>query len=189
MGATGADDDLSERIARLEAKEEIRDLVTRYGMAVDDRDLDAVADMFTADAVFRHGDGAVVNEGRQAIVEFYADRLSAFGATYHYPHSHLVELDPDRAGEATGMVNAHAEMGIGGRTMITGLRYGDQYRREGGKWRFAARSIAMVYYMDMAELADGGLCEQDRKRYFGEISRAELPESQATWKRFFAAHH
>ena len=183
---TSATDGLSERIARLEAQEEIRNLVVRYGMAVDDRDLAAVAVMFAEDAVFRHGDGAVVNEGRQAIVDFYTDRLSSFGATYHYPHSHLVELDSNRPGHATGMVNAHAELGIGGRTFVTGLRYYDQYRLDEGQWRFAERSVAMVYYMDMAELADGGLCEQDRKRYFGEVSAAELPESLDTWEKFFA---
>ncbi len=181
-----ATEGLAERIGRLEAREEIRDLVVRYGMAVDDRDIEGLADMFTTDAVFRHGDGAVVNEGRQAIVDFYADRLSSFGATYHYPHSHLVEMDPERAGWATGMVNAHAELGIGGRTLVTGLRYSDQYRFEGTKWRFAERSIAMIYYMDMAELADGGLSEPDRKRYFGTVGPSELPESLDTWKRFFA---
>ncbi len=181
-----ATDGLSERIARLEAREEIRDLVVRYGMAVDDRDMDAVAAMFTEDAVFRHGDGAVVNEGRLAIVDFYTDRLSSFGATYHYPNSHLVELDANRAGHASGIVNAHAELGIEGRTFLTGLRYFDKYRHDGGQWRFAERSIAMVYYMDMAELVDGGLSEADRKRYFGQISPAELPESLDTWKKFFA---
>ncbi|WP_419918012.1 nuclear transport factor 2 family protein [Candidatus Poriferisocius sp.] len=184
---SGSTAELLERIARLEATEAIRNLVARYGMAVDDRDLDAVAEMFTQDAVFRHGDGAVVNEGRQAIVDFYADRLSSFGATYHYPHSHLVELDSHHTGLASGTVAAHAEMAIGGRTFITGLRYYDRYRLDGGQWRFSERSIAMLYYMDMAELAEGGLGEKDRKRYFGEVGPAELPEGLDTWKRFFEA--
>ena len=178
--------DLSGRIAQLEAREAIRDLVARYGMAVDDRDIDAVADMFTSDAEFGLADGMVSNQGRQAVIDFYTERLTAFGATYHYPHSHLIELDPDRPDHATGTVNAHAELALDGRTLVTALRYDDRYRVEGGRWRFVERKVAMLYYMDMAELVDGGLCEPDRKRYFGTVGPSELPESLDTWKQFFA---
>ena len=40
--------------------------------------------------------------------------------------------------EATGIVAAHAEMGIGGRMILVGLRYHDRYRR-GGDGRVALR--------------------------------------------------
>ena len=183
---SGATDGLSERVARLEAQEEIRDLVARYGMAVDDRDVDGLADMFTSDAKFALADGMVANQGRQAVIDFYSGRMAAFGATYHYPHSHVIELDADRPGHATGMVNAHAELALDGRTLVTALRYFDEYRVENGRWCFVERRVAMIYYMDMAELADGGLCDSDRKRYFGTVGPAELPESLDTWKRFFA---
>ncbi|MGI9616776.1 MAG: nuclear transport factor 2 family protein [Acidimicrobiales bacterium] len=177
-------DQLEARIAAIEAREHIRELVVRYGMAVDDRDMVTVAAIFTEDAVFRHGDDSIVNHGRQEIVDFYTDRLKAFGATYHYPHSHLIELDD--ADHASGVVCAHAELGIDGRTYITALRYHDQYRRDDGVWLFAERRLAMLYYMDMAELADGGLSVADRKRYFGTIGAAEIPEKLDTWKQFFA---
>lgn len=179
-------DDLTRRLERIEAKEAIRDLVVRYGMAVDDRDMDAVGDGFTDDAVFRHGDDSIVNHGRDEIVAFYTDRLRAFGATYHYPHSHLIELDANDPDRATGVVCAHAELGIDGRTYVTALRYHDQYRREDGEWRFAERRLAMLYYMDLAELVDGGLAQGDRKRYFGTIGPSEIPEKLPTWREFFA---
>lgn len=177
---------LSERVARLEAIEEIRDLIARYGMAVDDRDVNGLADMFTSDAKFGLADGMVANQGRQAVIDFYTERMAAFGATYHYPHSHVIEFDPDRPGQATGMVNAHAELALDGRTLVTALRYFDEYRVEDGRWCFVERKVAMIYYMDMAELVDGGLTESDRKRYFGTVGPSELPESLETWKKFFA---
>ncbi len=183
---SGANDGLSDRIARLEALEEIRALVARYGMVVDDRDIEGLADMFTSDAKFGLADGMVANQGRQAVIDFYTERMAAFGATYHYPHSHVIELDPGRPGHATGTVNAHAELGLDGRTLVTALRYFDQYRVEDGRWRFVERKVAMIYYMDMADLADGGLCDDDRKRYFGTVGPSELPESLETWKKFFA---
>lgn len=177
---------LSERVARLEAIEEIRDLIARYGMAVDDRDVNGLADMFTSDAKFGLADGMVANQGRQAVIDFYTERMAAFGATYHYPHSHVIEFDPDRPDHATGLVNAHAELALDGRTLVTALRYFDEYRVEDGRWCFVERKVAMIYYMDMAELVDGGLTEPDRKRYFGTVGPSELPESLDTWKKFFA---
>ena len=177
-------EDLHQRIAAIEAREDIRDLVTRYGMAVDDRDMATVGALFTEDAVFRHGDDSIVNHGRQEIVDFYTDRLSAFGATYHYPNSHLIELDGPTT--ATGVVCAHAELGIDGHSYVTALRYHDNYRNEGGRWLFAERRLAMLYYMDMAELASGGLAEADRKRYFGTVGPAEIPEKLTSWQKFFA---
>jgi ketosteroid isomerase-like protein len=178
-------EELLERIAAIEHREQIRDLVIRYGMAVDDRDLATIGVLFTEDAVFRHGDDSIVNNGRDEIVEFYTDRLRAFGATYHYPHSHLVELTGPTT--ATGVVCAHAELGIDGHSYITALRYHDTYRNENGHWLFAERRLAMLYFMDMAELAAGGLCETDRKRYFGTIGPAEIPEKLDTWKRFYGS--
>lgn len=176
-------EDLAERIARIEAREQIRDLVSRYGMAVDDRDLDGVGSLFTADGVFRHGGNSVVNHGRAEIVEFYTDRLSAFGPTYHYPHSHLIDISDEV--NATGTVNAHAELGHDGKTYVTALRYNDTYRREDGEWLFAERRLQMLYYMDMVELVEGGLDSPDRKRYFGTVGPADIPENLPSWRDFF----
>ena len=72
------DTDVERRLTRLEAHEDIRQLVARYGIAVDDRDMETVGSLFTADAVFRHGDNSLVNDGRQEIVDFYTDRLRSF---------------------------------------------------------------------------------------------------------------
>lgn len=177
--------DLADRLARLEHQQAIRDLVVRYGMAVDDRDMATVGELFTPDAVFRHGEDSMVNHGREEIVAFYTDRLRAFGATCHYPNGHLVELGD--ADEASGVVCAHAELAVDDRTYVTALRYHDRYRCDGeGVWRFSERRLAMLYYMDLAELVDGGLAQDDRKRYFGTIGPSEIPEPLPTWRAFFA---
>ncbi len=178
------DASLSQRIERLEAREDIRRLVARYGMAVDDRDLETVGALFTEDAVFRHGEDSLVNNGRQEILAFYEDRLSAFGATFHYPNSHIIDFESDQA--ATGIVMAHAELAMNDATFVVALRYHDTYRREDGTWRFAERQIKMLYFMDLAEFAAGGLAETDRKRYFGDIGPTEIPEMLPTWVEFFA---
>ena len=178
------DADLAERLARIEAREEIRQLVARYGMAVDDRDIDAIGSLFAADAIFRHGDNSLVNRGRREIVDFYTDRLGSFGPTFHYPHSHVIEMIS--ATEAIGVVTGHAELAIDDKTFAVALRYHDRYVIDGGAWRFAERAVAMLYFMDMAELVAGGLAERERKRYFGTIGPSEIPEPLPTWTAFFA---
>ena len=85
-------------------------------------------------AFFRHGDNSLVNHGRQEIVDFYTDRLTAFGPTYHYPHSHIIEFQSDT--EATGMVTAHAELAVEDKTFAVALRYHDQYSKDDGCMAF-----------------------------------------------------
>ena len=43
---------LRARVQRLEDREEIHELIARYGRAVDDRDWDALRAQYTPDAIF-----------------------------------------------------------------------------------------------------------------------------------------
>lgn len=174
--------DLESRVAALEARQQIVDLVARYGLAIDDRDIDKLGATFAEHGTFEQLDGSFKSEGRTAIMAYYRQRVAAYNASYHYPHSHLIELTDDSHG--TGIVCGHAELGIDGRTFIAGLRYYDKYERYDTDWLFTERRLGMVYYMDLAEFVDGGLTFEDRKRYFGQNSTADLPESLATWQDF-----
>lgn len=173
--------DLEARIARIEAREAIRELVFDYSTAVDDRDFDKLETTFCADVRFGHADGRDATEGREAVMEFYRGRTGLMGPTYHYPHSHRIDFSDDD--NATGTVLAHAELALEGTTYQVGIRYEDTYRREGGAWRFGSRTILFLYFMPLAELVDGGLSAPDRKRYpdVGPVP-ADLPESLATWQ-------
>lgn len=173
---------LAERVAKIEAREDIRTLVARYGMAIDDRDVQLVGQLFTPDGVFRQSNDMFVSKGRAAIVEYYTTRLQSYGTSYHYPHSHVIEFQSPV--EATGVVSAHAELGVDGTTFTTALRYHDRYAVDDGEWKFKERTILMMYYMSVTDFADGGMNETDRKRYFGDIGPADIPESLATWKAF-----
>lgn len=175
--------DLEQRIARLEAREHIRNLVTDYSIAVDDRDVSAIGRLFTSDGVFAHADGSMVTEGSDAIVEFYNERLGEMGPTFHYPHSHRIDFDDDNS--ASGIVLAHAELAFGGVTNYTGLRYLDRYRCTDGVWQFAERRIMFVFFMPMTDFVAGGLGDTNRKRYPGQAPEpTDLPEGQASWQAF-----
>jgi uncharacterized protein (TIGR02246 family) len=176
--------DLERRLQRLEDIEELRQLVARYGQYVDDRDLDALGDLYTADAVFDSRSGPLT--GRGAVLDYYRTQLASYGVTYHYPHSQVVEITgPDTA---QGTVHAHAELAIDGKAFIIALRYSDTYRREDGRWRFHHRRAQQLYGLPLAELADR-MGDVDRKQWPGTpAAAADIPETLESWQSFWAGH-
>lgn len=178
-----ADDDLARRTALLEDRVELQELVAVYGRLIDDRDLAGLAELYTSDAVFDSTAGPV--SGRDAVLDYYRGQLDRYGMTYHYPHSHTITFTgPD---SATGVVSAHAELAIGETAFVVALRYLDEYRREGGRWRFRERRARQLYAAPLADLPDvlgTGL----RRRWPGtEPAPADLPEELATWRAYTGA--
>lgn len=171
--------DLERRLQWMEDRWAINDLIVRYAVAIDDRDLATVADLYTEDAVFDSVVGAT--RGRAAIVDYYEHRLGMFGATYHIPYSHSTERRSDT--EATGTVLSAAELAIDGDTFVVALRYTDDYvKGDDGRWRFRERKVDQLYAMPLADLPSG-LASDLRKRWPGtEPAPAELPEGTQTWR-------
>lgn len=156
------DDDALNRIQAIEDRAEIIQLVARYGPAVDDREYEALGELYTSDAVFDSAGGRIV--GRGPVIEYYRSRGDYFGATYHYPNSWEIYLDgPDNA---HGIICAHAELSIEGETHIVALRYHDTYRRDEGAWRFHERNVKLLYVLSHSDLATG-LAEPKRIRWPG----------------------
>ena len=173
---------LESRIRRLEDRVELADLIARYYNAVDDRDIELVGELFCEDGVFGRFNGTDRAEGREAIKQFYYERLGPIGPSFHYPHAQLIEFDDDD--HATGVVTAHAEMGIQGKMVITGFRYQDRYRRDpDGAWRFLQRLSRFFYMMSHDELHDH-YDDPIRVRWPGEPMAADLPDQLDTWKSF-----
>jgi hypothetical protein len=172
---------LAARLQRLEDREELRDLAARYCTTVDDRDLDQLVLLFASESVFG-GARTVYARGRYEIKEFLSERLAAYGPTFHYPHTQVVEFMSDD--EARGLVTAHAEHGLDGQLAIAGLRYHDVYAREDGAWRFRERMLHFQYFMDMASLQDQYSAPLRRLR--PEPVAADYPETLATWQAFQA---
>lgn len=144
--------DIATRLARLEARAEITDLVSRYFHGIDHRAFDTVARLFARDGRIETPSGLGAT-GTAALAEFFETRISNYELTYHYPHSVLVSLEDD--GTATGIVDAHAEHGIGGTCVIAAVRYDDAYVIEDGIWRFARRALSFRYFLPWDELATG----------------------------------
>lgn len=136
--------DIESRLRRLEDREEIRVLVGRYALCLDDRDFAGLAACFTVDAVFGPDDGSPGVQGRAAIVERLQGVLASSRLSVHVSHDSFADLAPDDPDAATGLVLCHAETSHGGHR-ISAIRYRDQYRRDEGVWRIAARRLRLVY--------------------------------------------
>lgn len=166
-------DSLETRVRRLEDRFAINDLVISYATLLDDAQWDRLGELFTEDGVFGSPNSRTV--GRSAVVENFKVKHAPFPATWHDPHGVVVEFDDDD--HARGTVIGYAELAGPDGTVVTSIRYHDDYRREGGRWRFAARHVLSVYGMSVDEFVSGGMGAGERKRWPGRApSAAELPD-------------
>jgi hypothetical protein len=168
--------DLEARIRRLEDIEEIRSLITRYGVAMDERQMDETREMFTPDARLTSKDGVFAAVGLESILETYAGRWEVLGPTYHYVHGTTIDTDPDDPGRATGVVTGHAEVVRNGQAMVVALTYNDEYRRHDGRWKFAARELGFFYYTRADQYVETML-SPNRNRAYDEPRPADYPEA------------
>jgi len=173
---TSDNHEVAQRLRRIEDRFELGELISRYGVAVDDRDFDTLEAMYVEDSYFN---GIT---GRKAIMDFYRERGATYGPTYHYAHTWHFDFESDDA--ATGLVTAHAELSLNGKTLWLGMRYMDRYQRAGGKWRFKARENKFRYVLPFEEMATA-YGDRLRKRWPGtENQPVDLPDQVAT----FIAH-
>jgi hypothetical protein len=163
---------VESRLARLEARGEIQELLIRYTLHIDDHEFEALGALFTPDAVF--GSPGRMTSGRTDIVANYRRLGELYPISLHEVRGLVLEfLDDD---QARGQVVGYSEQASAEHTVATSFRYDDEYARVDGHWRFAARRVSTLYALTHAELASGGLSRPLRKRWpHRPPGPAELP--------------
>jgi hypothetical protein len=167
---------IEERIRRLEDRAAIQELGILYGFVMDERDEAGIRQIFAADATLRSQDGVFGATGIEEIVETYLGRFAALGPTNHYSHGHVVRFDDANPDVATGLLASHAEVARNGVAMQVALRYKDTYRRVNGRWQFTDRLMSYMYYLPVAEYAEG-LADRNSVRAYGDRRPADWPEA------------
>jgi hypothetical protein len=130
-----------DALATLLAKEEIRELAMLYSRGVDRKDPELLRTLYAKDSVDMHG---WFYEGP---AEGYVDALER--SMPHMPYSghhicnHLVSVDGETGeGEVYAIAYHIIPDGQGGYVEdVMGVRYVDRYRKEDGRWKFAARVV------------------------------------------------
>jgi hypothetical protein len=140
---------LEERLALLEARAAIGDLVVAYFLAADGDDADGVGNSFTEDAEFRSS-GILNASGRQQIVTFIGKARDQMGLTVHTPHYSQVTFQSDT--EARGLVGAQLELVVGGVAVYGAVRYVDHYVQRDGSWLIRSRDMRTIYLAPWLEV-------------------------------------
>jgi hypothetical protein len=117
---------LSRRIDRLESLEQIRQLPARYALALDMRDLDALAGLFPEDVEVGK------SRGREALRAWFDRTLRVqFTGTSHHVGNHVIEFED--ADHARGVVYSRNEHETATEWVIMQMMYVDDYERSDGR--------------------------------------------------------
>jgi 3-phenylpropionate/cinnamic acid dioxygenase small subunit len=121
---------------------EIRELLMRYGSAVDRRDFDSVAACFTPAATYRGSLG----EGSIAIaLAALRERAQRYQTTMHFIGTQVVDLDGDRARSRTTALVYHRLGGEDLTDLVVGVCYDDELERVAGRWLIVARVATLQW--------------------------------------------
>lgn len=137
------------------ASEEIRNLLGRYAVAVDQRDFDTVGACFAEDATASYS-GLELPPGRDAIVE-HIRGVTRTRATQHFLLPMTIEVHNDRATTLTyGLAVLVQESDGGTRSVARGLRYADELRRGAAGWEITRRHHTADWTWDLPIMLDPG---------------------------------
>jgi hypothetical protein len=194
------DADVLQRLARLEAVDQIRQLVVRYALGIDTRDIDAVVELFVDDGrpvFFRNGDEG--SRGGAELRRSYMLSQSQYTNSQHFVLNHRIELDDDN--HAHGVQYGLVEQEIEDRLWtICATIYNDKYERVDGRWLFAERRGTPWYFTAWNDPpvgpnklrwpSDFGPAFFDAEGNASEATRpherAIIPAAWPSWQRFWS---
>jgi hypothetical protein len=146
---------MSERSERsldvLHDRVAITDVILRYAQGLDEREWDMVASCFTADARATYGD-TVLAPGVDNIIR-HVRGLENLSASTHLMGGTRIDL---RGDEADTFTPATVFLATADTVRSRGLRYRDQFVRQGGDWRIRVR-IHTVHWMYESPAVPTGL--------------------------------
>jgi hypothetical protein len=161
-------------IGWLVAHEEIRQLASRYAVALDARDLDSLVSLFVDDV--RVGRDQV---GHEALRASFSEQLRDLGVTILLVGNHVIDvLDDDHA---TGIVSCRGEIEMGEEWVVQAIQYHDTYERRDGRWRFVRRRHLLFYGADILQRPIG---LPPAHWPASATGKGELPEVLPTWRDF-----
>ncbi len=135
------DDELRRRIQRLEDREAIRDLMSRYCFIQDrghqsraEADVQAFLELCHPDVVWDNSpDGTRAHRGHAAVAKYLRQIWARFDDCMHFAHNTLVAFPSDD--RATGRSSFYATGDIDGESFIAAGYYENEYVRTEDGWK------------------------------------------------------
>jgi hypothetical protein len=124
-------DEISDRL-------EIQELMVAYCYAIDNRDWDALDEVFTPDAMIDYSEMVGVKGRLPEIKEFLSQSMQMLGATQHIISTTKIKIEGDRAYGKTICTNPMV-LKPNDHLMVVGLWYRDEFVRTEKGWRISSR--------------------------------------------------
>ena len=169
--------DILQRIERLESLDAIRQLAAKYSFALDMRNLDALVGLFPEDIQVSKD-----KHGRAALKTWFDKTLrEQFTGTSHHIGGHIIEFEDTE--HAVGVIYSKNEHEAGGEWVIMQMMYYDSYERIKQRWYFRRRVPLYWYATDLNKPPIG-----DRKmRWPGrEPYEGGWHDMWPSWQQFWA---
>jgi ketosteroid isomerase-like protein len=166
--------DIERRIDRLESRDAIRQLVSRYAQLIDARDIDELVELFVDDVRVTR-----TMRGRQAMHGLITGVCRQFTTSIHFVGNHVIDFaDDDHAG---GVVYCRAEHEVGDRWIVMAIQYWDRYERRTGQWYFEGRRVKHWYSVDLLDRPSG----PSKTRWNPLGTTESIPGDYPSWARFW----
>jgi hypothetical protein len=147
--------DMSEQVKLLIDRMEIDDLLTRYTVALDTRQWDLLATVFTPDATIDYTSSQGIKGQFPEVAAWLEKALTAFTVSQHLLGNRHIELDGDQGTGRTYFFNPNTLTDQAGTaTMLyVGGFYLDKFVRTAEGWRIADR-FEQTTWVDSEEPLD-----------------------------------
>jgi SnoaL-like domain len=166
-----------ERFDRMESYASIQQLVARYGRALDARDMDTIAGLFSPNV-----QGSATAKGRAALRESMVSVMSRMRTSVHMVAQHVIDFHD--ADTASGIVYCRDELERieTGNWDVGTIQYWDDYERVDGEWCFLRRRLCRWYLVDALERPGHG---KGVNQFTENLRERQLPDAYPTWQQFW----
>ena len=149
--STASDVSLEKRIAILEAREEIKEVIYNYNHGVDKKDEQLFMSIWEDDAVWDIGDPWGYCGNKQEILEKTKAIWEGLPETHHHAANPVINVNLDH-GTATAMTDVEATAtNAKGVPLLIKATYWDDLSNQSGKWRFKKRKVKIHYMTPVLE--------------------------------------
>jgi hypothetical protein len=134
---------IQDRFTELLEKQAIMETIYHYAQGIDRRDPELLASIFTSDAMLHYGAGLYDGPASALIANWGPGQPSPYLLTHHQVGNILIQFRAaDRAVSVTYLTAVHRAQRDG--VLVdeaVRARYMDKLLKQGGKWRFAERTL------------------------------------------------
>jgi ketosteroid isomerase-like protein len=161
---------MTDPLQTLIDKEAIRELAMLYARGMDRQDVSLLKTLYTDDGWDAHGpyfDGPA-----DKYVEFLAASLPHMHVGAHFICNHLISVDGDTGEGEVYAIAWHLIPDGAGRQKhdFQAVRYIDNYRRDGGQWKFARRDVRFDMKIELPADNHGSKPDPEKDLSYSAIS-------------------